>query len=421
MEKVRILVNPRRNIQRLGFLKHLVLKSSKSSVNNPENIGKELIASVSKKAKIELEPEIKQYIKIALTSSRYAAIREKVLKDGVEEDQNGQIFMEIQDIYLSDPRLPSHRGKLIDDDWYRYPSLALDLKLIRKSTYSIFARGQALLLLTNDEEKKAFISPNINDRTINPFLISKAQSLLLLYSFIDADGDVIKSVFKIILNKKGEFSDKEIGNELPDIYRSLAKKIRSHTRSGDDLVRIQQLRDTAEKIEEVSRKSSPGGKNAREHASTPRLEPYVDMGLINKPNGYSYLYKVTEATQNFFKKLINEESIDHFLHNCFFAASNESHEMGASHDAKSQTVLDSIYKAYKVLKNPIGYAPIYDVCLLAGIISLTEQQKYFEISEGIQFLKKFQKERSRIIAFNVDRWGDLSFVKFKENPKKSEF
>jgi len=74
-----------------------------------------------------------------------------------------------------------------------------------------------------------------------------------------------------------------------------------------------------------------------------------------------------------------------------------------------------LQKAYSILKSPVGYVPILELCLLAGIYSLIELGIYCEISEFIDVLKSLQKEKPRQVMFNVDRWGMLNFVKFNSD------
>lgn len=52
------------------------------------------------------------------------------------------------------------------------------------------------------------------------------------------------------------------------------------------------------------------------------------------------------------------------------------------------------------------------VALLAGIYAVADSGSYFEIAECLELLKSLQKERPELLRFNVNRWGDLTFIKF---------
>lgn len=413
---IRVFTSPDRCMQRLGFLKYLVWKASLSATNNLSTLGKELINAVSQKVSLTLSPQLHEYIKTALTDPRYKNLREIASKSLGESSDRPIVQVEIQDVYLADLSILSRRGKLVKEDWRKYAYLALDLGILRKGTYSLLVRGQSFLSLVPEEERKAFgksgIIPFNGDS--NPFRLTMLQRLLLLFSFIERDGDVLSRLYRRLLPLPELFTDREAGDYLPEIYRSIAKESRSKVRSGDDLSRIQKLMDTADKIEAWMGKPY-SGKGAREVAITPRLEPFVDLGLLSKPAPFVYRYQITDATKIFFDSFINSESIEHFLDYSFFDASNKAFALNGKHRIDKETVLPAIQKAYTVLKSPLGYAPILEVSFLAGIYSITETGAYFELSESLDTLKSLQKERPELVRFNVDRWGALTFVKFNSD------
>lgn len=410
---MRVFINPRRSMQRVGFLKHLLWRAFQSTTNNMFTLGKNMVEVVSQKVNVTLTKQIQEYISTALTSTMYQDLRRVALKPLEEVPKDYKIPMEIQDVYLADSRLPSRRGKLVGDDWNRYTYLAIDLGLLRKGPYSVTARGHALLSLTPDEEKKALENAAIeSDANItNPFILTLQQKLLLLFSFIESDGDVLRLLYAKLLTEKQTLKDKVIGNLFPDIYRMIAKESREKVRSGDDFVRIQRLLDTADKIEAIQKHPSPGGKNPREHATPVRLEPFVDFGLLAKPDPFFYRYTIIDSTIAFFSKLLESENIDDFLQNHYFDCANNSLTVGKQHVPEKNIIMPPVFKAYSMLKSPLGYAPILEVCLLAGIYSLNETQSYFEIGEALDCLKEMQKEKPKLIRFNIDRWGKLSFLK----------
>lgn len=407
-------------MQRLGFLKPLVWRASQSATNNLSTLGKELITSVSQRVSVILTPQLQEYIKAALTDPIYRNIRTNASKHLEDTLDKLNVQIELQDLYLANSHLSSRRGKLIKDDWNKYPYLALNLGLLRKGTYSLLVRGQSFISIVSDDERKAFVKSGIAPfkEGTNPFQLTIPQRLLLLFSFIEGDGDVLKRLYEKLFPLLEPITDRETGGFLPEIYRTIVKECRTKARSGDDLLRIQRLVDTADKIEAVKRNPNPGGKNPREHAITVRLEPFVDLGLLFKPDPFAYRYQVTDTIRTFFEPLINAESIDRFLHHSFFEATNKAFDLNGEHRKDRETILPAIQKAYTVLKSPLGYVPILEVALLAGIYSITESGSYFEISEVTDTLRALQKERPELVRFNVDRWGTLTVVKFNSDIMK---
>ena len=414
MEFMRVFTNPKRCMQRLGFLKPLVWRASQSATNNLSTLGKGLIASVSQKVSVILTPQVQEYIRSALTDSIYKNIRTNASKHIEDTSDKLQVQIELQDFYLANADLPSRRGKLINDDWNKYPYLALNLGLLRKGTYSLLVRGQAFLSLVKDDERKAFIisGSSFSNEGSNPFQLTMLQRLLLLFSFIEGDGDVLKLLYENLFSLSEAITDREAGGYLPEIYRSIVRKYRTKARSGDDLLRIQRLLDTTDKIERWTKTKPTGSKDILMQSITPRLEPFVDLGLLSKPDPFAYRYQVTDPTRAFFEPLINTESIDYFIHHSFFETANKAFNFNAEHRTDRKNILPAIQKAYMILKSPLGYVPILEVALLAGIYAIIESGYFFEIREATDMLKALQKEKPELVRFNVDRWGALTFVKF---------
>lgn len=417
---IRIFTNPKRCMQRLGFLKPLIWRAAQSATNNLSTLGKELIASVSQRVSVTLTLQLQEYIKAALTDPIYRNIRTNASKHLEDTLDKLKVQIERQDFYLANADLPSRRGKLINDDWNKYPYLALNLGFLRKGTYSLLVRGQSFLSLVSDDERKAFVRSGITpfNEGSNPFQLTIPQRSLLLFSFIEGDGDVLKLLYKKLLPLSEPIADRESGGYLPEIYRAIIKECRQKARSGDDLLRIQRLLDTADKIERWTKAKPTGSKDILMQSITPRLEPFVDLGLLSKTDPFAHRYQITDATKTFFESFINSESIDHFLCHSFFDVANKTFHLNGEHRTDRETILPAIQKAYTVLKSPLGYVPILEVALLAGIYSITESGIYFEISEVTDTLRSLQKEKPNLVRFNVDRWGALTFVKFNSDIMK---
>lgn len=407
MEYLRVFNNPARCMQRLGFLKYLTFQASRTATSNLSALGNDLLTTVSQKVSVTPTPEIQEYIKTALTDPIYRELRSVVVHLSPDIYSDVSIRMEMQDIYLADRKIPSRRGKLIRNDWWKYPHLSVELGFLRKGTFSILARGQAFLSLVSEDEIGAFSKIS----TTNPLRLTTEQAIFALFCFLDKDGDVLRLLYKQLINSgEREVTDWEVGNLLPSILRQLAEEARPHVRSGDDTIKIRQLQRTAQSIEGWKDKS-PKGRGARDENATIRLEPLVDLRLIAKPDPYAYRYQVNEATRILFEPLVGSTSLDDFLDNSFFTTANKCFGVNAEHNADIVAALPWIHKAYLGLRSPLGYASILEVALLAAIWSATIAGSYFEVSEVMDLLKNLQKERPELIQFNVDRWGKLAFLK----------
>jgi hypothetical protein len=358
---------------------------------------------------------LREYINAALTDSKYVELRRSIARKPEDPSQPQVVEVEIQDSYLASPTLPSRRGKLVREDWRRYPYLAVALGLLRPSTYSLTGMGQAFLALVPDGERASFnaATPAYSAQSnANPLLLTAQQKLLLLFCFLQSDGSILQSLYARLLQIPSPIADWEAGALLADIYRQASKRL--SPRSGEDLTKIQKLLDTAIKIDSWQGRPYKG-RGARDEAATIRLEPFVDLGLLTKPDPLAYRYKTTNETREFFALLELSESIDKFLNNSFFSAYANALAQRNKHRSDRVSVLSAVQRAFNVLKSPLGYAPILEVSLLAGINTLADSGTYFEIAECLDWLKLLQKERPELVRFNVNRRGDLTFIKFTDD------
>jgi hypothetical protein len=407
MSFLRGFENTSRCMQRLGFVKYLVSRCARTATSSLDSLGKDLVGTVTRKVNAPLTPALYRYIKRRLTDRAYDDLKRRL--KGLSEGE--QVYIEIQDAYLASSSLPSRTGKLVYEDWRKFPYFLSSLGLMRKGTYSLLVMGHTLLRLVPPEEVAAFreYTPEVN-----PFLLANKQRLLFLFLFLERDGDVLQPLYARISELPQPFSDREAGDLLPPIFRSLVKRYQERARSADDTTRLQRLLDTAASIERWKGKPYTG-MGARQHAVTVRLEPFVDMGLLTKDDPFSYKYALSEVGEAFFARFAQAEDIGAFLESAFFRAVDSAFGFGARH-ADDDRIFTRFYEGYEQLKSPWGYAPIKDVALLAGIRSLIEDGLYFEIEEAVSLLKALQRERPDVVVFNIDRMGNLVYVKFNDDP-----
>ncbi len=395
-------------MQRLGFLKHLVSRGSLTSTSTLRVLGDDLIQTLSKKVAVPITPELAQYVQQALTDGAYKPIRDAV--ERVKEQGTGgdSVNVELQDLYLASAELPSKRGKLAAKEWRKYPYLAVGLGLIRKESYSVLVRGQVFLKLVSPQEIAAFKNYS---QDVNPLMLTTSQKLFFLFTLIEHDRDVLLPLYRELLSVNAGFSDREAGDLLPGIMRKAHQKLRPRVSNAADLARLQRLLETAGTIEQW-RVRAYSGKGAREETVTPRLEPFVDLGVLAKDSPFSYRYQLTTLGRCLMGELAKKEDYDSELDVYFFAQATEAFGLSIPHLAASSEVLAALYESYRVLASPFGYAPIREVLLLAAISSINEGKGYFEMAEGLETLRMAQRERSEFVRLNVDRWGKVNVVKF---------
>lgn len=407
---IRALENTNRSMQRLGFLKYLASRCAARDTSNLTVLGQELISTVTQKVKLSVKPEILRYIERRLTDRAYQELR-KIASKNPEF-----LTLEIQDVYLSSTELPSRTGKLVHDDWRKFPYFLSSLGLMRKGLYSLVVRGYVLLKLVSPQEITAFKEYSSH---FNPFKLDLKQKMLFLFQLLEHDGDILQPLYSQILAENGSFSDRDAGDLLPDIFRGLEKRLRTRVISGSDILRLQRLLSTASNVEKWKGKPYTG-KGAREESITVRLEPLVDIGLLEKKDPCAYKYHLSLPGKAFFHFFTASDDIDSFLGKYFFHSLNSSFKLGAKTTTNSNFILNQLYQSYDSLKSPWGYAPLTDVALLAGINSLADKKVYFEINDAIALLKTFQKQQPEAIRFNINRMGKLAYVEFIIPPTNTQ-
>lgn len=410
--KIRVLDAANKTMQRLGYLKALSALVNETETSNFTTLGKRFIDRVLKSTSYSppFEDSLKEYARMRMMDGTYREIRKKIL----DENQQASISIELQDVYLSDPALPSSTGKLVEGDWRHYPYWGTSLDLIKQGTYSSLTRSLVLLMVTPKAQLKAFQEL---DRDNNPLAISDAQSLILLYCMIDNDAEIIFPLFNNILAKyPGEFLERQASELLPEILRGVDKKFRNAGIPLEDRKRLSTLIKTADTIDKWKGKSYSGG-GAPQATVRVRLEPYCDMGIIDKTRPDRYEYQTTHAMHTLIDNWQSVEETDNFLQDSYFQTFALGRKI-ESQPATDQEATVALSQAGRDLKSSLGYSPIIDVGLLAGTRLLTEKKRVLELGRATDLLKKLQKQDPTFVRFTVDRMGALAYVKFlKEAPE----
>jgi hypothetical protein len=410
--RIRVLDAATRTMQRLGYLKALCAIVNESETSNLSSLGKRLIERVTKRIKLSppYDEQIRDYVRLRLTDGAYRNLRKNVLNGA----NDAQVSLEIQDLYLADNSLPSRTGKLVEADWRSYPYLGTSLELIKKGTYSALTRSFVLLAVTPREEFAAFLDL---DRDSNPLRISDAQAIILLYCLVDNDAEVILPFFqKVISLPERSFDERSAGDLLPDILRSIVKSHQNKAITGDERNRLSLLTKTAATVEKWKGKAYTGG-GAREITVRVRLEPYCDLGFLTKPNIDRYEYQVPDALRIMVDRWQDLANTDRFLQDQFFNTFAACRNL-RTRDADEAEAIEALVQAGQSLKSSLGYSPIMDVGLLAGVRLLTEKGLLLELGRTVELLKALQKQDPHFVRFTVDRMGTLAYVKFlKEAPE----
>lgn len=402
--KIRILSAANKHMQRVGFLKLLAVQVARVETSSLSALGSKLVETATKRVKTSppFSEALRDYAQIRLSYDKiYADLRNAISAGNVP------VNVEIQDLYLCDPALPSSTGKLGGNSQRFYPYLGTALDLIKPGTWSAMTRSLLLAHLTPKEELAAWESYN---PARNPIVISREQAAVLFYCFLDNDAEVLLPLFSKLLEHNGDgFDERLAGDYLPAILRSSTAALNKGSLAFEDRERLAQLDKAAETIERWRGKPYTGG-GAREENIRPRIEPFCDLGLFTKPDRHRFAYKLAPAFKRFMTDW-NGTDIDYFLENRFFTTLAAMHGISvkAADDADARVELE---KAGDALKSTLGYSPIRDCSLLAGIRLLFDHQRVLELGTSHDVLRAWQKAAPDVVRFTVDRMGELAYVKF---------
>ena len=219
----------RRSWQRVGHLRVLCAVAHPGTRTNLEGLSNRFESVVTTLHDIPegVQDRVWEYIRV-YRGNRYRG-RQDLLSP-----------VELQDLYLSDPLLPSQSGAITGDAataGYRHavyvemPTWGVRLRLLRRDNYTLTDRGKVLRGLRRNSDEHI--------RTFNPdsniYLVTPGERFFYLYCVLDVDGDLIQGIFSYLLQQESSFSRREVGYiaakalEKPVCYQALSSGRRART------------------------------------------------------------------------------------------------------------------------------------------------------------------------------------------------
>ena len=98
-------------MQRLGYLKRLVRRVVAMNTSSLDNLGSDLTQTVMRKAHVPLTADRVVYIRRRLYDRVYNGLKKQAA--AWHEGEEMIVAMELQDLYLAAPPLPSQTGTLV--------------------------------------------------------------------------------------------------------------------------------------------------------------------------------------------------------------------------------------------------------------------------------------------------------------------
>lgn len=155
----------------------------------------------------------------------------------------------------------------------------------------------------------------------------------------------------------------------------------------------------------------------REHSSRVRVEPYVDIGLLTKPDKFRYEYTFSPigcAWAQAVRGIETSDEVEEFLTRRFFGTAARGWEMEGRLLSDPEEIAPRLRKAWNAISSASGYAPIEEVALVAGIDGLLDDRVVIEPAVAKEAIIAYQKAHPYEVRFTVDRLGRLAHMKFVE-------
>lgn len=393
---IRWLDYARRSWKRLGHLKIICSISSPSYGMNLEGITARFQSRItaSKVITQEHRQQILEYIN-SQRSNQY-----KMRAGDLDS-------CELQQYYLSDPRLPSQSGALtgrlravdyLHTEYVEIPAWAVRLGLLRKGNYTLTERGKVLLAIQSSGND-LFDSEKPDE---NPYLLTPSEKYFFFYCLLDVDGDLIKKLYKRLTLHTGPFSNSKVGDYMIKSLEELKDEMKRRRLNVTYTSIGTQINNTIEAI-----------KNKSDQAVVPRLEPFVDCGLIRRSSRQNVEYETTSNTRRFIENLNHSSSVDEFLNESL--AVNTVGLLGLKYAKNLELVPRYMTRSYTRLKSGIGYCSIRDLALLAVAYSIGDGSGIFEMGDVQRTILDFARKYGTSVRFTKDRQGNVALVKFDSN------
>lgn len=406
------------SMQRPGHLVAVASAASQTAATNLAGLSRAYAGMVRYRHEVDdaRAGEVITYLKSLRLWQRYGG-RQGALAKLV--DPSSLPPVELQDIWLSDPALPSATGAVTDEVLDELPQLAANVGLVRPHNFTRSERGKAIVALYREELRR--VADGDLDANLFRLVASSIGSAgdrpgaacYLLHCLIEADGDFLAAAWATQLEQGGGvFTRATFGSQLPVACRRLAADL-SAARTMAERQLVGRLDALARHIEEKTPATERtwGGGRPRDQVATLRLEPYVDFGLLTRTSRTDYSYTLSSNQASFFASLINAPSIEEFLGKRMVSAFLN----GIGVDAQpigSDEIWERIQHAYGLVRSGLGYAPAQEVVLLAIAILLDEQKVgCFEVSDGLDVLRTQQREQPAHIRYGVSQTGEPTYIR----------
>lgn len=404
---LRFVAYTRVGMQRAGLLVASCVAAEDRRPADVERIAAQISRYVQRTVTVppKLRGATQTYLNSLRLWKRYGPLRGRPLSDSD--------LIEVQDLWLSDPGVPSATGALTPENATEMPQLAISLRLLRDGTLTRTDRGRALVL-SSGEGKVAALRDG--EPEPNPFVLTIGAQLLILSALIEADGDFLQSLWRTSRALNGSvFTRPDFTQDLAAACADLRVRGRARARTGADQQLLRRLAEWEEAVRQERKSGSDwGGGRPPDQMATLRLEPFVDVGMIDRVDRYAYRYRLNEGQVRFWRLVAEGEDPGSIIRRGLVAGwmAATGHEAAP---ATEQEIWSAIRYAYGDLRSSLGFASFAEVVLVAvGRLLAEEIPRWFELQDGIDVLNERRRLSPREVRLGLNRGGELTYMKLTE-------
>lgn len=404
---LRFISYTRVGMQRAGLLVACCAAAEDRRPTDVDRVGAGIARLVQREVSVpaRLRSATETYLSSLRLWKRYSHLRGRTLD---ESD-----VLEVQDLWLSDPKLPSATGAITPENATEMPQLAASLRLLREGNFTRTDRGRALILATGADRVNALRGA---DPEPNPLALAAGAQLLVLAALIEADGDFLQSVWRTTPALDSiSFSRADFASGLAAACADLRARGRRRARTGPDQQLLVRLAEWEEAVSQERKSGSEwGGGRPPDQMATVRLEPFVDLGMISRMDRYAYRYRLSESQREFWRQIADADDamsiVRRGLVSGWLAATGQHAD-----PASEVEVWSAIRESYLDLRSSLGFASFAEVVIVAvGRLLEGEPPVWFELQDGIDLLTERRRQSPKEVRLGIDRGGELTYMKLTE-------
>ena len=332
-------------------------------------------------------------------------------KESLGSERIARSSLELQDVYLSDVRLPSNLGAVplkavhVLVDWGAWLGFVSD-------AYGNTPYTQLLSRLVSEEGKwfEGYVSGQ------NPYMLSESQRLFFTFTWLSYDGGLIRRLLPKLVGLRGFDRTRAVGpfgEALEELLGELEKTdiTRQDASESAALAKlVESLREEAEREKEDSQYRALTG---IQRLST-RLEVLVDLGFLQNTSDegdglkLAFKYKVTEATKRLARSLdklgdkgrTESDRFEWFLNGAFFGEIASVTGKSVKRISDHEALFSQFCAAYSEFPAEVGPRLIKPISLLAAVRAISRGAGFFELSDMKPALVEFRDSQPEQVALS---------------------